>query len=80
MALGAASKDILRMVLQKSTRLTLFGLFLGALIAAMVTRFLSGILFGVTALASRQFRIDRLAPVLRRHHRHFAPRNSRCPR
>ena len=46
-ALGAGRGEILGMVLRQSMTLILAGLFLGAILALIVGRFLSGILFGV---------------------------------
>jgi ABC-type antimicrobial peptide transport system permease subunit len=47
MALGARQADILRMVLQRGLMLTLFGLTAGLLVSTAVTRFLSGMVYGI---------------------------------
>jgi putative ABC transport system permease protein len=49
MALGAQTGDILRMVLREGTSLALAGVALGALFAALVTRYLGSLLYGVSA-------------------------------
>jgi putative ABC transport system permease protein len=48
MALGAQRRDILRLVVGQGLRLTLIGLALGLAAAFGLTRFLSGLLFGVS--------------------------------
>jgi ABC-type antimicrobial peptide transport system permease subunit len=48
MALGAARKDILKLVLGQGVRLTLIGVCLGLLVSFGLTRFLSSQLLGVT--------------------------------
>jgi putative ABC transport system permease protein len=47
-ALGATSRDILRLVVGQGLRLTLIGLFVGLAGAFLATRVLSGLLFGVS--------------------------------
>ncbi len=49
MALGAQRSDILKMVLRQGLALTGAGVALGLLAAFGLTRFLSAILYGVTA-------------------------------
>ncbi len=49
MALGAQRSDILKMVLRQGLALTGAGVALGLLAAFGLTRFLSSILYGVTA-------------------------------
>lgn len=49
MALGAGATDIFTFVVKQGLRLVSFGIFLGLLGAYAVTRFLSQILYGVTA-------------------------------
>ncbi len=46
-ALGAATGDVLRLVLGQGLRLTMFGIVIGVAIAAALTRLLSGLIFGV---------------------------------
>lgn len=48
MALGAQTKDVLRLVLNRGVLLTLSGLLIGLIGAVALTRFLSSLLFGVT--------------------------------
>jgi putative ABC transport system permease protein len=49
MALGAQSKDVLRMVLRQSVVMTAVGLALGIGGALALTRFLTGMIYGLTA-------------------------------
>ena len=49
MALGAARRDILKLVLGRGVRLTLIGVCLGLLVSFGLTRFLSSQLLGVTS-------------------------------
>jgi putative ABC transport system permease protein len=48
MALGARRGDILRLVVRQGMLLVAFGVALGLLVSFAVTRFMSGLLFGVT--------------------------------
>ena len=48
MALGAAPRDVLRLVVWQGLRLTLIGLGLGLALAAAGTRVLSNVLYGIT--------------------------------
>jgi ABC-type antimicrobial peptide transport system permease subunit len=47
MALGARKADVLRMVVQQGLLLTLAGLGVGLVCSAVITRFLSRLLFGI---------------------------------
>ena len=47
MALGAQRFDVLRMVLRDGAQMTLSGIVLGIVGAAILTRLMSGMLFGV---------------------------------
>lgn len=49
-ALGASRSDMLRLVLNQGLRLTLIGLVLGIAISVLLTRILSGLLYGVSAM------------------------------
>jgi predicted permease len=49
MALGAQRKDVLSLVVGRGLKLTLLGLALGLIAALAVTRFVSSLLYGVTA-------------------------------
>ncbi len=49
MTLGAQKSDVFRLVLGKGLRLTFVGLTIGFLVSLALTRFLHGLLFGVTA-------------------------------
>jgi putative ABC transport system permease protein len=48
--MGASSYDVLRVVLRQGLALGLAGLVLGAAGAFSLTRFLSGVLFGISAV------------------------------
>ena len=48
-ALGASRADVLRLVLMQGARLTIVGLTLGLLLAFALTRFIAGMLYGVSA-------------------------------
>jgi putative ABC transport system permease protein len=48
-ALGAQQRDIVRLVLGEGARLAVLGAVLGLVAAAALTRFMSSLLFGVTA-------------------------------
>jgi putative ABC transport system permease protein len=50
MALGAHSRDILRLVIRQGLKLTLIGVALGCAVAMGITRFLSSLLVGVSAI------------------------------
>jgi predicted permease len=49
-ALGAQSRDILRLVIGQGLKLTLIGVALGGAVAVGITRFLSSLLVGVSAI------------------------------
>jgi len=49
MALGAQPNDVLRLVLGQGARLTIFGVVIGVVAAQALTRFMTSILFGVSA-------------------------------
>ena len=49
MALGAGRSDVLRLFMQQGMRLVLFGLVIGLGAAFVLTRLMSGLLFGVSA-------------------------------
>jgi putative ABC transport system permease protein len=49
MALGANRRDVFRLVLGQGTRLTLLGIGLGIIAAAIVTRLMATLLFGISA-------------------------------
>jgi putative ABC transport system permease protein len=60
-ALGAASGDVLRMVVVEGMRLAFIGVALGLCAAFGLTRFLAGFLFGVHALDPAVFTISPIA-------------------
>jgi putative ABC transport system permease protein len=49
MALGAQRVDVLKLVVRQGMALALSGVFVGCAAALVLTRFMSGLLFGVTA-------------------------------
>jgi putative ABC transport system permease protein len=49
MALGARRADILKLVVRQGMLLVVLGVTLGLLVSFAVTRFMTGLLFGVTA-------------------------------
>ncbi|MGH9940580.1 MAG: FtsX-like permease family protein, partial [Blastocatellia bacterium] len=49
MALGATSRDVLRLALRQGMRLTLMGVAIGLLSAYAITRLMEPMLFGVSA-------------------------------
>jgi ABC-type antimicrobial peptide transport system permease subunit len=55
MALGAAGRAIAEMVLRESGRMIAIGLTAGLAAAALLTRFLSGLLFGIAPLDPAAF-------------------------
>jgi putative ABC transport system permease protein len=63
MALGASHKAVLRLVLRQSTVLTAIGLAAGLAGAAGTTRYLQGLLFGLTPLDPSTFLVVSLAFV-----------------
>jgi len=48
MAIGAQASSVGRLILSQSLRITLFGMTTGIAVSFLLTRFLSGMLFGVT--------------------------------
>jgi ABC-type antimicrobial peptide transport system permease subunit len=50
MALGASRADVLRLILMQGLRLTAAGLVLGLALAFGLTRFIAGMLYGVSAM------------------------------
>jgi ABC-type antimicrobial peptide transport system permease subunit len=50
MALGARPLDVLRLVMAQAGRLSLAGMAVGAVLAALVARVLGALLYGVSAL------------------------------
>jgi ABC-type antimicrobial peptide transport system permease subunit len=55
MALGAARADVVVLVVRQSLTLTVVGIALGLVGAAAVTRYLGGLLFGLTPLDPTTF-------------------------
>lgn len=55
MALGAQRSEVVGLVLRQSMVLTLVGIAFGVAGAAMVTRYLEGMLFGLTPLDATTF-------------------------
>ena len=55
MALGASRSTIMSLVVGRSVLLTLTGIALGLIVAAWVTRYLAGLLFGLTPLDPPSF-------------------------
>jgi ABC-type antimicrobial peptide transport system permease subunit len=53
--LGATKQDVLRLVLSHGLRLTLAGVGLGLILSLVLTRFLSGLLLGVTSTDALTF-------------------------
>jgi len=49
MALGAVSRDIVELIISEVTRITLVGIGLGIAAALALTRFMSSLLYGVSA-------------------------------
>jgi putative ABC transport system permease protein len=49
MALGARSRDVLKLVVTQGMKLTILGLAIGVVAAMLLTRLISNLLFGVTA-------------------------------
>jgi len=57
MALGAQAGNVLRMVMKQGLRLTLIGIALGLLASVLLTRYLSSLLFGVSATDAPTFTV-----------------------
>ncbi|MFY9529813.1 MAG: ABC transporter permease [Candidatus Acidiferrales bacterium] len=55
MALGARRSDVFRLVLRQGLRLTLVGVVIGLVVSFGLTRFLGGLLFGVTTTDALTF-------------------------
>ena len=55
MALGSRREQIVRLVVRQSMRLTLIGIGVGLIAAFLTTRFLSSLLYGVSATAPGVF-------------------------
>ena len=49
LALGAQRRDILRLILGEGTKLALLGIGIGIAAALLLTRFMAGLLYGVSA-------------------------------
>jgi ABC-type antimicrobial peptide transport system permease subunit len=50
MAMGAKPGDIFRLVLKQGLRLAVVGLAVGLLLSAVLTRFIRGLLYGVSSM------------------------------
>jgi putative ABC transport system permease protein len=61
-ALGARSRDVLKLVVAQGMKLTIIGLVIGVAAALLLTRLISNLLFGVTATDPLTFAL--LAAVL----------------
>jgi predicted permease len=48
MAIGAEAGSVVRLILSQSLRITMFGMITGIAVSFLLTRFLAGLLFGVT--------------------------------
>ena len=57
MALGATASMIIRMILRDGLKLALAGVAIGLVVAAVVTRFMTGILYGVPAIDPLTFAV-----------------------
>jgi putative ABC transport system permease protein len=55
MALGAQPRDIFKLVLAQGGKLALTGILLGAIAALLLTRLMSGLLYGVSAIDPATF-------------------------
>jgi putative ABC transport system permease protein len=60
MALGASPGGVMRLILQRTLTLTIVGVVLGVVTASFMTRFLGGMLFGVTRLDPATFLVAAL--------------------
>jgi putative ABC transport system permease protein len=49
MALGAETRDVIKLIVKQGMGLTLIGAMLGVMLAVAVTRLLTSLLYGVTA-------------------------------
>jgi putative ABC transport system permease protein len=76
MALGAARADVLGFVVRQSLTLTAVGLVLGLVGAAALTRYLSGLLFGLTPLDPTTFIGVAVTFAVRRHARRIGTREA----
>jgi ABC-type antimicrobial peptide transport system permease subunit len=48
MALGAEKRDVLRLILSSGAKLALFGVAIGLVVATILTRLVTSLLFGIT--------------------------------